>query len=312
MSAPNVLVPIQITDAMLTSSTAPEPAAGETAWNAATSYTVGQECILTSTHRVYACQISGVDAISPHLALTGASPRWKDIRATNRWSCLDMRRNNQTVLVTPFTMVLRPGIFNAIKFYGLDGSAISVSIKDAPGGTVFYTHSADLMELPMDHYDYYFGRIKPISKVLCSDIVPYEDPEVTITITAGTGATVKAGIIAIGDMRQLLADPEKGGTQYGASAKPVTGSYVAMDSAGYNSINSRAKGTDLDIRVQVPIEDANSALSTLQDVLDVPVSWMAGDAGNFSGLDSFGIGSGSVSYAGPEHAVISINVRGIY
>lgn len=312
MSAPYVLVPITITDAMLTSSTAAEPGTGETAWNAATSYTVGQEAILTSTHRVYTCQIAGVDATSPHLALTGNSPRWKDTRATNKWACFDFRRSNQTAVVTPLTMVLRPGIFNAIKFYGLDGAAISISIKDAPGGTVIYTYSGDLQEWPVDHYDYYFGRIKVISKLLCSDIMPYADPEVTITITASAGVTVKAGVIAIGDLRQLITVDGTGGTTYGATAKPVSNSYVGLDAAGNNVINSGPKGTDMDIRIQVPIEDVDSIMATLQDVLDIPVSWIGSTATYFTGLDAFGIGVCSVSYQGPSHAIITIQVRGIY
>lgn len=312
MSAPFVLVPISITDAMLTSSTAAEPGPGEALWNAATSYVVGQEAILTSTHRVYTNQVAGVDATPPNLALSGSTPRWKDTRATNKWACWDFRKSNQSAVVTPFTQVIRPGIFNAIKVYGLDGATLSVTVKDSPGGSVIFTTTVDLQELPIDHYDYYFGRIKTISKVLCSGITPFEDPEVTISITAGTGVTVKAGVIAIGDLRTLISVDGTGGTQWGASARPVSNSYVSLDSAGYNSINNGAKGTDMDIRIQVPIEDVNAALATLQDVLDIPASFVGSDVPSLTGLDAFGLASGSVTYEGPSYAVISVQVKGIF
>ena len=111
-----ILVPITITDAMLSSSTIAEPAAGETAWNAATSYAVGDRCILTATHRVYENLIAGINATSPELALTGATPRWLDYGPTNRWARFDGIVNTASTDTTTFTYVLTPGFFNCVAF----------------------------------------------------------------------------------------------------------------------------------------------------------------------------------------------------
>ncbi len=311
MTAPYVLVPIALTDAMVTSSTAAEPGAGETAWNAATSYTVGQECYLASTHRIYTNLVAGVNATSPDLALTGTTPRWKDSRATNKWAMFDPRSNAQTALVTPLTVVLRPGIFNAIALYGLDGTALSISVKDAPGGTVVYTYTSDLTMPPVDHWDYYFGRFRLVTKILCSDINIYTDPEITLSITAGAGVTVKAGMVAFGDLRPLVSTDGTGGTQFGASAKPVTYSYISTDAAGISTVNRRSSATDLDIRISMPNSDTDSALATLQDVLDLPAAWVGSDETGFSGLNTFGLASASVSYAGPAYSIVSIQVKGL-
>lgn len=311
MSGPFVLVPLPITDAMLSSSTIAEPAAGEAIWAAGTSYTVGQEVILTSTHRVYTNLIAGVNDTSPHLALTGATPHWLDTRPTMRWAAYDTQVSTQSSLVTPLTYVMLPGMFNAIAMYGLDGVTLTVSIKDAPGGSVIYTSTIDLTEPPLDYYDYYFGRIKSLTKVVIKDLVPYANPEVTLTITAGAGLTVKAGMIAFGDLRSLLSEDGTGGTQYGAKAKPVTYSLINTDSFGTTSIVRRTKATDLDITVEVPKEDSDSALATIQEVLDIPAAWIGSDIANFSGLNVFGLASGDVSYEGPNHSVITINVRGL-
>ncbi len=310
MSGPFVLVPLDLTDAMMSSSTAAEPSATETVWNAATSYVVDQECILTGTHRVYKCLIAGINATSPDQALTGATPRWQDVRPTNKWACFDGEINTQTSVITPLTYVLRPGLFNAIAAYGLDGASLSISIKDAPGGTVIYTYTSDLLEPPIDYYDYYFGRIKPISKLLCRDITPYADPELTITLTAGAGVIVKAGMIALGDLRSLVTIDGTGGTQYGAAAQPITYSYINTDAFGATKIKRRHAATDLDINVIVPKEDADSALRTLQDVLDVPACWIGSDVEYFTGLNVFGLASGSVNYEGPNHSTLSIRVKG--
>ena len=311
MSGPYVLVPVTLTDAMLTSSTAVEPAAGETAWNATTSYTVGQECYLAATHRIYTNLVAGVDAIAPNLSLTGSSPRWKDTRATSKWAMFDPRSSSQTALVTPLTVVLRPGIFNAIALYGLDGTALSISVKDAPGGTVIYTYSSDLTEPPVDHFDYYFGRIKAISKILCSDINIYADPEVTLSITAGAGVTVKDGMVAFGDLRPLVNTEGVGGTQYGASAKPTTYSYITTDASGINTVNRRTHSTDMDITVTMPQADTDSALSALQDVLDTPAAWIGSDVNGFAGLNTFGLASASINYASPGYSTANIQVKGL-
>lgn len=48
-----VLVPVNLTDAMLISSGAAEPAAGEVAWNPATAYLVNDTVYLAASHRRY-------------------------------------------------------------------------------------------------------------------------------------------------------------------------------------------------------------------------------------------------------------------
>lgn len=303
-----ILVPITLTDAMLSSSTIAEPAAGETAWSAATSYTVGQRCILASTHRVYENLIAGVNATSPDQALTGATPRWLDYGPTLRWAAFDGVVNTPSTATSTFTYVLLPGFFNALVFYGMDGATLSVSIKDAPGGTVFYTYSGSLLEPPVDYYDYYFGVIRGLSKLVLSDILLYANPEVTITVT-GVG-TVEAGMIAFGDLRPLISEGGIGGTQQGASAEPFTYSYINTDAFGRTSIVRRHSATNMRASVVLPKTDADAALATVQSVLDVPAAWIATDAEGYAGLNVFGLGSGSLGYEGPNHATLNITVKG--
>lgn len=306
----NILVPITVTDAMLSSSTIAEPAAGETAWNAATSYTVGTRAIRATTHRIYENLIAGVDATLPEDATTGNTPRWMDVGPTNRWACFDNLVNTQSSIVTPMTYVLRPGFFNALAFYGLDGATVSVSVKDAPGGSVIYTYTGDLQEPPPDWYEWLFSPIKLLSKLVLHGITPYPDAELTLSITAGSGVTVKAGIVVVGDYVPLMGDADWGGTECGATAEPVTYSYINTDIYGTTKIVRRHNATDLKARVVMPRANADAALALLQEVLDVPVCCIATDAAGYEGLNVFGLASGSMSYDSFGHAVLSINVKG--
>ena len=303
-----ILVPLTITDAMMSSSTIAEPAAGETAWAAGTNYVVGQRCILTATHRVYENLIGGINATSPDQALTGATPRWLDYGPTLKWAAFDSVVNTPSSATTTFTHVILPGFFNAIAFYGMNGATLTVSIKTAPGGTVFYTYSGSLLEPPIDYYDYYFGTIRGLTKLVLSDILLYANPEVTITV-AGTG-TVKAGMIAFGDLRPLIGANGVGGTQHGASAEPVTYSYINTDVYGRTSIVRRHSATNMRATVMIPQSEADSALAIVQSVLDIPAAWIATDVTGYDGLNVFGLGSGSLSYNDPSYASLNIMVKG--
>lgn len=306
-----ILVPKAITDAMMSSSTASEPAAtGETEWNAATSYVAGDKVIRAATHRRYENIIAGVNATPPEDTLQDTAPRWIDIGPTNRWAAFDTTVSTQSELVTPLTYVLRPGLFNAIAFYGLDGGTVSVSIKDAPGGTVVYTSSGGLVEPARDRYDYYFGGLRKLSKTLQSSITPYADPELTITITAGAGVTVKIGMIIIGNLISLVRDGGKGGTLKGATAEPVSYAIITTDKWGNTSIRNGTSATGMDARVVVPQADADFAVDTIRSVLGVPAGFVATKKAGYAGLNVFGLGSGAVSYEA-GHAVINLTVKGM-
>lgn len=305
-----VLIPTPITAAMLASSTIAEPAAGETAWVSAGTYAVGDLRIRTTTHRIYQC----VTAHSGRTALPENDPTyWLDYGPTARWALFDNQVSTQSSIVTPLTVVLRPGFFNAMALYGLDGATLAVTVKDAPGGSVVHSETIDLTVPPLDWYDWAFGQIKPLTKAVLSGLTPYPDAELTITITAAAGVTVKAGMLVVGDFVSLVGDGDGdfGGTTYGATAEPVDFSYIKTDDFGNTSIVKRRNATDMRVKVVLPKSSADQALEIVQSVLSVPCAWIATEAAGYAGLNVFGLGSGSLSYEGPNHAELSLYVKGL-
>ena len=303
----NVLIPIQITDAMITSNPIAEPAAGETAWVSAGTYVLGDRRIRTTTHRVYEC-------VQAHTGRTSLpefdTTYWLDYGPTLKWAVFDDLVSTQSTAATTLTFVIKPGFFNAVALYGLDAANIAITIKDATGGNVVFTRSEALMAPPFDWYDWAFGRIVPQDKYLVTGLMPYPEAELTITLTAATGVTVKAGIIAIGDFRALAGDGDWGGTQYGATAEPVTYSYIKRNDDGTTKIVRRHAATDMKVSVIMPMEFADETVAALQDVLDRPCAWIASDSAGYAALNVFGLGSGYMSYDSFGIATLSIHVKG--
>lgn len=304
---PRVLVPLAITDAMLTSCTVAEPAAGETAWVSGGTYAVGDRRIRTTTHSVYECSAA-------HTGITTVPEsdptRWFRVGPTARWAALDNACSTQTTASTSLSFVFHIGFFNSVALYNLLGSTVDITVKDAPGGTVVYTQTDSLDGPYIDEYAWCWGPPRQKQKLVVSDLIPYPDAELTITISAGTGTTVGVGMIAIGDLRPLIVD-DWGGTEYGAEASPVDFSYIKTNEFGDTTIVKRRSATDMKITVVMPSENADYALASVQEVLAIPAAWIGTTAPGHDGLNVFGLGTATLTYEGFAQSRMTINVKGL-
>lgn len=302
----SVLAPVTITDAMVSSSTALENDYG--VWAAGTTYGVGQRVISTVTHRIYESQqATGNTGKDPtNLANQSGNPvYWVDVGPTNKWAMFDGEVSTQTVLASPLTVVLRPGSINAIFLAGLDAENISITVKDAPGGNVVFAYSGPLeSSAPPDYQEYFFDRFKPQTDYLAYGIDQFNNSEVTVTLTSTTGQ-VKCGFMAVGDLRPL------GLTQRGVKAKPKTYSYINTDKFGNTKIVRRKATTDMSATAYLDVSEANTVLSTIQELLDVPCVWIGSSLPEHSGMRVFGLGSGELSYDDPNPCLLTLTVQGL-
>ena len=301
----NIIAPITITDAMIGAGTtlAEDSTA---AWTSAT-YAVGDERHVVATHRVYKCAVAGSSTISPQLDPT----RWVDTRPTNKWAPFDIYTSTAASTVTTMTYVLTPGYFNAIALYGLTGSQYSLTVKDVTGGTTIYSKSGYLSADPVGWYEYLFTTPKVSTKLVFTGIPIRPAAEITLTITAAASAAVGLGMLAVGDYVSLAGAGAWGGALQGASAEPVTYSYIKTQDDGTTKIIKRHSATNLRVSVAMPRMEADAVLQSVQNVLDVPVAWIATDALGYEGLTTFGIGSASMKYDSFNIANLEINVKGL-
>jgi hypothetical protein len=299
-----ILIPLTIDDGSLTASTLSEPDTGETEWVSAASYTLGDTAIRTTTHRIYTCILTHTG----RTALPEADPLyWEDTAPTNLWAPFDSYINTQAISDGQITYVLTPGFFDTVALYGLEGDTLTYSLLDAVGGTVINSGTVSLYEDAIGLYEYLFSPSRPKGKVIITGLTIAPEAELTLTIT-GAG-DVAVGIINVGTYRPIVTS--WGGSEYGAEVNPITYSRIKTDAYGTTTIQRGNAATGMNVSVVLPQSDANLALQSIQEVLDVPCSWVATDYAGYEGLNIFGLGSASLSYEGPNHCRVSINVKGL-
>lgn len=301
-----ILVPIPVTSSMVTTAVA-EPAAGETVWATGT-FVVGDRRIVVAQHREYRCILGHTGrTISPELDQT----YWEDYGPTQRMAAFDTYVSTATTGTSSLSLSVAIGFFNALSMYGLLGTQLTINTKNGPGGADLEANRVvSLYAESLGLFEYLFGQKVQKTKVILSDFPLHPSAYVTVTVTGP--AAVAIGMLNLGNYRDVVSTPGRGGTLYGASVEPTTTSRIVTDSVtGRVSIKKGNATTGLRATVSLGLADANYALQTVQQVLDVPVSWVGSDAVGYEGMNVFGLGSGSLSYNGPDLAMLSINVKGM-
>ena len=269
-----VVNPVVITDAMVTSCTIAEPAASETAWVSGATYAISDKRIRISTHRVYQRVTVGAGTTPPESDVVN----WVDIGPTLKWAQFDGAVNTQSSIASPLTTVIVPGVsVNSLALMELVGTAVTVTVKSSPGGDTVYSKTVSLDgTLITDYYMYFFEPAAPLTTVVLTDIPPYPNCEITVTIT-GTG-TVSCGIFVIGTFYDL------GGTQYGAAASIIDYSAKTTDAYGTTKITKRAYSKRIDAKVMMPNAQLNKLYAVLASLRSTPVLWIGVDDSTYSAL----------------------------
>lgn len=187
-----ILPPLTITDAMLTSTSIAEPAAGEVEWVSAGAYVLGDQRIRTTTHRIYEC----VQAHSGRVQLPEVDAAyWLDAGPTLRHAMFDNNRTTPSTGASPLVVTLTPGTrFNSAFLGGLVGDLARIHVTR--GATDIYDQEVDLLTRnTVGWYSYYTGGFRQRSSVLKLDIPPHKDNVLTVTITRSSGDCAMAELM---------------------------------------------------------------------------------------------------------------------
>ena len=269
-----VITPITITDAMLTSSTAPET--DYAAYSAGTTYALGAKVIRTSTHRIYESAQAGNTGHTPESSPTW----WIDTAPTNRWAMFDGVVGTITTLASPLTIVIAPGAVNSLALLEISGASVDISMT-VDGETV-YSKTVDLEgSVISDYYEYFFEPFDPLSSVVVTDIPIYAYGVITVTLS---GSSVGIGLLSAGIFTDL------GETQYGASSGIDDYSLKTKDAFGNTTIVERGYSKQPSFTIAVQQANINKVYRKLASLRAVKCVWIGSDKLEYSEpLIAFGI-----------------------
>ena len=261
-----IIKPVTVTDAILTSSTVPET--DHTPWDASTSYSTGTKVIVISTHKVYESLINSNQNNDP---VTDDGTNWLTLGATNRWKAFDQKIADQVVQQDSINYVF--GSYNSnvtsLALFNLVGISANVTVTDSTAGEV-YNKNISLVDNRniVDWFTYFFEEQVQKETVQFIDIPPYLNSAISVTVTANTGEDAKLGQIVFG----FLADI--GATTYGTSISIEDFSRKQVDAFGNFVVVQRAFSQLADFDVQFETRNARRIQRTLAELRAVPVVYI--------------------------------------
>lgn len=277
--------PVTVTDAMLTSSVA-EPSGSDPAlWSPSTDYS-RDALVRRPNHRIYKRLAPGTTATPPEDDLSYVYPateaNWKDMRPTERWAMFDQEVNTQTSAASSLSVTLAPGFANSLALLELEGAQVVVSETSSAGGPTVYSRTIPLdVSNVTDWYQYFFEPFTQRKTVVLTDLPPYLNAQVTVTIT-GSG-TVRCGQCVLGTLYAV------GGTQRGATAGVRDFSKKEADpETGVVKLVQGKRRRMLRARLEVPIGAEGAIHALLESRLGLSSVWLGDDTGAVDPMVVFG------------------------
>jgi hypothetical protein len=290
-----VIKPTVLNTADLISTTATDAHA---AWTAG-SYALGAKVTYSDGYYYECIEPVGTSAVP------GASFDWSQIGPSNRFAMFDDFISTQSTATTALTVVVEPGICNSLALFNLTGSALAITMKDAPGGNVVYsyTKSLDGTEI-IDWYQYYFEPFVQLTSEILTNIPPYGSGQITVQVS-GIG-TVGCGHCVFGTVYDI------GGTEFGATVSITDYSKKTTDSLGAVTLGQRDFADRISARALFKNSALNKVKQTLTSLRAVPCAWLGVDSVGFEVLSTYGYYRDfTIEVAYPNQSYCSIEIEGL-
>jgi hypothetical protein len=296
-----VIKPITVTDAILASSTIPEPDTGETAWTAGT-YTLGTRRILTSTHKIYEVVADPSTSDNPLDGIAATPATWIEVQPTNRWAMFD--NVNSTVSTSDnLTVSLTPGkVAAGLAAFGVSAESVNITCVSASAGEVYNRNIGMLNnDAVSDWYTYFFEPIISIDQFILTDIPAYSDLTTTITLS---GTNNKIGTLVVGNVIDL------GVALYGTNWQGLDFSKKERDQFG-NVVLSQGRTADrLDYNIHTDKGRFGYVKQQLRLLTGVPSVWIGNPYDVNDGTAVFGYYvDNQINISNPSKLDVSITVE---
>lgn len=258
-----VVPPIQITDAMLISSTVPE--ADHAEWSSGDTYALGDRVMTVATHKVFeSLQATNLNHPVTDLAW------WVEVSPTNRWKCFDTSNSTRTAQANAIQYVIKPGqsVSSLALLNIFDTTSLRVQMTDPVRGLV-YSKTVYVGGVLSDSswYSFFIADKLSLSSAVITDLPNYPSATLTIDITGSTDMAF--GVLMIG---QAKAFGE--GISYGAKVGIQDYSRKETNDFGDTILVQRAYAKRASFNVRLTARQTDIFNDWLASVRAVPCLWI--------------------------------------
>lgn len=258
-------------------------------WANATSYVIGDRVRVTvpfagppvvpATHMVYECSVAGAGKPPPN-NLTGTTPAWLKVSATNRYKMFDQENASQTENPDEILVVLEPGRVDSLYLGGLDAQTVIIRQTDPVSGNEIYYHEEDLsLNNVKDWYEYFTEPIVRRTDLILFDLLTYSNARTEIRII-NTGSTAKCGSAVPGLKRDI------GEVLWGVGVRLTDYSVYKTNSFGQTELQKRGTGRLVNGRIYVKNKYFDETVRLMAEFTSVNLLWSFSE--EYGSLNVFG------------------------
>ncbi len=292
-----IVIPTDITAAMLTQTSLPENDAPE--WSAATAYAAGARVMTAATHTLF-------EAVKPSTGLPPASTpdAWLRVGPTNCWAMFDDSLTTRSTASQRITVTLRPGILTTLALINLLGvQTVRVTMIDPVEGVVFQEEHDMLEKNVRNWWEYFFIPPTRRESLILFDIPSY--PLASIKVELEGPAEIGVGLLALGVLKEFSA-----GVEMGAQISIDDYSVKERDEFGNVNLVERAFSRRASWKFHIPNGDVDGFVRTLAALRAKPCVYIG--ANRMDTMTIYGFYRDfTVNVQYPNHSDVSIQIEGM-
>lgn len=296
-----VIKPVTVTDPMILASNATE---AYSAWSSGTTYSKDQKVDYGSHY-----YNSLVNSNTNNIPDVVGSTFWEFIGPDNKHAMFDGQVSTETTKATsPLIVTLACGIINSVALIGLTGSSVNIKVSDNGASPPVYSRTVNLDgTIITDWYMYFFEPFVQLGEVVLTDLPPYLNGRITMTLSGG--GAVAIGEFIVGTVYSLGEDS----LEQGASVGIIDYSRKDTDvETGVTTFTRRAFSKRMSGQFLVDNASINGVQRILADIRAVPSVYIGSEDTTYAPLVVYGFYRDfSIDIAYPTKSWCRVEVEGL-
>lgn len=236
--------------------------------------------------------------------------KWALGDVCNKCAMFDSQVSTASTGTTSAVVTLNAPLANSVAFIGLVGATLLVEMRDAGANPPIYSRTIDLDgTIITDWYMYFFEPSVQLGEVVLTDIPPYFNGQITMTLTAATGAAVAVGEMVWGTAYILGQE----GTEQGATVGIIDYSRKDTDTnTGKTTFTRRAFSKRMSGQFLVDNTQINAVQRVLADIRAIPSVFIGSEDADYAPLVVYGFYRDfSIDIAYPTKSWCRLEVEGL-